>query len=100
VVMLYWIGDSSSHLTDPGAPTPLPTRKLVGFERVSLAAGASLKVSFAVTAEALALVDDHGDTRLFAGRHLMRLSLGSNGADVEREFAVARSELVRTLQWY
>ena len=43
--------------------------KLVGFRRVSLDAGAAATLRFAVTAEQLALFDDNGDTRLFAGTH-------------------------------
>ena len=76
--MLYWVSaPPSSHLTDPAVPHPLPNRKLVGFQRVSLAAGALASLSFVVTAEELALVDGNGDTRLFAGKHSVRLSLGS-----------------------
>ena len=42
---------------------PVPNRRLVGYRRVSLGAGARSMVTFAVTAEELALVDSNGDTQ-------------------------------------
>ena len=76
----------------------LPSLRLVGFKRVRLEAGASATVSFAVTAEQLNVVDENGDAQLFEGTHTLRVSQGS-GTVFSREFTVAKTELIRKLEW-
>ena len=75
IVLLYWVHYSPTTITMSAGvhvPATLPSRKLVGFKRVSLKAGATTTVTFAVGAEQLALFDDNGDTQLFAGNHTLR----------------------------
>lgn len=85
VLLLYWVGGPSANLTaaGPGVPDVLPSQRLVGFKRVRLEAGASVTLSFAVTAEQLST---------------LRVSQGS-GAVFSREFTVAKTELIRKLEW-
>jgi beta-glucosidase len=73
IVLLYWVQYSPTMATmSGGVPAMLPSRKLVGFKRVSLKAGATTTVTFTVGAEQLALFDENGDTQLFAGKHTLR----------------------------
>jgi hypothetical protein len=77
---------------------PVPNRKLVAYRRVALEAGASAELTFNVDAEALGLVDNTGDTQLFAGTHQLRVSQGS-GDMLERDFTVEKTALLRALEW-
>ena len=47
----------------------MPRRALVDFQRVSIAASGAAKVRFAIPEEALRLVDENGEPRLYAGEH-------------------------------
>jgi hypothetical protein len=96
VVLFFWSGPPSKITTPIGMP--IPTRKLVGFNRVSLEAGASATITFTATAESLALVDDNGDTQLFAGNHVVQASLGS-GPSHEVGFTVKSQTMIRELIW-
>ncbi len=103
VVTLYWSGLRAAD-ADDAVTSVLPQLKLVGFKRVSLEAGARATVSFEVTAEELALFDDNGDTKLFAGSHSLLASLGSpeaptDGDTMERVFVVQGTETLRKLEW-
>jgi beta-glucosidase len=113
VLMLYWVGGASgSNVTVP-AGTPVPNLKLVGYRRLSLDAGANATVTFAVTAEQLALVDGNGDTQLFKGTHRLRVTHGQPPADghgqsgpaasldgpLERDFSVGATTMLRRLEW-
>ena len=106
VVLLYWASLRATN-TDDGMTSVLPQLKLVGFKRVSLEAGARATVSFEVTAEELALFDDNGDTKLFAGSHSLLASLGSPdaptdapaGDTIERVFVVQGTQTLRKLEW-
>eukprot|EP01044_Picomonas_judraskeda_P010100 COSAG03_NODE_1278_length_4415_cov_2.649444_7_plen_158_part_00 len=106
VVLLYWAGLRATS-ADDGMTSVLPQLKLVGFKRVSLEAGARATVSFEVTAEELALFDDNGDAKLFAGSHTLLASLGSPdaptdapaGDTMERVFVVQGTETLRKLEW-
>ena len=60
----------------PGAPLPLPAKRLVAFERRALGAGASTRVRLEVSARQLGLVDEAGDTALFPGEHALVVSRG------------------------
>lgn len=85
-------------LADLPADVPIPQRKLVGYARIGLLAGADAQVVFTVTAESLALVDNDGNTQLYAGMHQLRVSQGS-GNDLSREFQVQQTAVLRTLDW-
>ena len=85
-------------LRDLALGTPLPQRKLMAFKRISLPAQASADVTFSVTAESLGLVDNSGDTHLFAGMHELRVWQG-NGAYISRDVQVQKTTLLRQLAW-
>jgi beta-glucosidase len=55
------------YLSDLEATVPVPQHNLIGFERVSLPAGASKRVTFTITPEMMALFDDDGKQRLESG---------------------------------
>ena len=46
----------------------------------------------------LNVVDENGDAQLFEGTHTLRVSQGS-GTMFSREFTVAKTELIRKLEW-
>lgn len=58
------------------AEDPLAKKQLIGFERVSLAAGASTVVHFQVDAEMLSVVDKEGTRHALAGLHDLIVSRG------------------------
>jgi beta-glucosidase len=99
VVMLYHC--PSRDAIRVRADMPVPNRRLVGYRRVGLAAGANTVVTFNVTAEELALVDGNGDTQLFVGRHQLRVWHGTAPIEqaLQREFDVKQRAMLRTLQW-
>ena len=98
VVMLYHCPSRAAVTVDPGMP--VPNRRLVGYRRVSLAAGARATVTFNVTAEELALVDGNGDTKLFAGTHRLRVWHGSGRVDtLQHDFVVKQTAMLRALEW-
>ena len=80
---------------------PVPNRRLVGYRRVNLAAGAHTVVAFNVTAEELSLVDSNGDTQLFRGTHTLRVWHGTGPVEqsLQREFDVKQRAMLRTLEW-
>jgi hypothetical protein len=51
-----------------GEGTPIEKKKVIGFERVKLAAGASTTVSFALAPSHLAMVDADGNRALHRGK--------------------------------
>lgn len=63
------------------APHPVPLRRLVGFERVTVAPGGAATAAFALGEDALKLVNQAGDRVLYKGEHHLIFSRG-NGADV------------------
>eukprot|EP00937_MAST-01D_sp_MAST-1D-sp2_P007480 g7480.t1 len=74
-----------------GALVPLPARRLIAWRRVGgLAPGEARRVSFAVRAAQLALVDSRGDEVLLPGAHALVLSRG-HGAEL-RLNATVRGE--------
>ena len=81
----------------------LPRQKLVGFNRVSLGVGRTSTTCFTIAANELALFEDNGDAKLFAGSHTLQASLGSpSGAvddTVERVVEVEKTELLRRFEW-
>jgi beta-glucosidase len=62
------------YVSDREATVPVPTRKLVGFKRINLKAGASQKVSFAIDPRDLSLITD--DTRRVIEPGVFDLSAG------------------------
>jgi beta-glucosidase len=59
------------YLSDLEATVPVPQHNLIGFERVSLPAGASKRVTFTITPEMMALFDNDGKQRLESGAFLV-----------------------------
>merc|ERR1712050_440718 len=58
------------------AKHPVPFKRLVGFERVRLAAGASTEIIIEVARQRLALTNGDGDYALYAGTHHVVFSRG------------------------
>ena len=100
VVMLYHC-PSRYALSGVPADMPVPNRRLVGYRRVNLAAGAHTVLAFNVTAEELSLVDGNGDTQLFRGTHTLRVWHGTGPVEqsLQREFDVKQRAMLRTLEW-
>lgn len=65
-----------------GASHPVPIRRLVDFERVSISAGASATVAFSIPRTNLALTTSDGSKKLYGGTHELLFSRG-NGHDVK-----------------
>ena len=63
-------------LTHEGANDSEPLFALKGFQRVSLAAGASSRVGFTLTPEQLSLVDANGKSVMPAGK--VKISIGGS----------------------
>jgi len=66
--------------TTIGKTHPVPRKRLVDFERVTLTAGASTEINFALTAEMLMLITADGSSKSYAGVHEIIFSRG-NGND-------------------
>ena len=64
-----------------GTTHPVPIKTLVGFERVRVMAGRATSLRFALSAEALELVNATGGRQLYAGAHTLLFSRG-HGVDV------------------
>jgi beta-glucosidase len=62
------------YITDREASAPVPIRKLVGFRRISLKAGASQRVSFTIDPRELSLITD--DTRRVIEPGIFNISVG------------------------
>eukprot|EP00164_Ancoracysta_twista_P003087 GFYU01004121.1.p1 GENE.GFYU01004121.1~~GFYU01004121.1.p1 ORF type:complete len:789 (-),score=304.22 GFYU01004121.1:39-2405(-) len=74
VVMIYHkVSDDIRHSVDH----PVPLKRLVGFERVTVAKGATEKVSFTLRSDAFTLVDSKGDKQIYPGQHTFVVSQGS-----------------------
>ena len=81
-VLLVFHRPSAATVARVAGAHPLPLRALVGFERVSVAAGAAAPVNFEISvAEALAFVNEDGASVLYPGLHFLDVSNG-NGANV------------------
>ena len=59
-----------------GADAPVPLKQLVGYQRVTLAPGASATVTFNLTAQALSTVDVNGTRHVLPGTHGLIFSRG------------------------
>jgi beta-glucosidase len=62
------------YVSDPEASVSVPIRKLVGFDRISLEAGASQKISFTIDPRELSLITD--DTRRVIEPGVFNLCVG------------------------
>merc|ERR1712232_1109494 len=60
-----------------GLDHPVPLRKLIEFERVSLAKGASASLTFSVPLQRLAVTNNDGDYVLYKGPHTIIFSRGT-----------------------
>jgi beta-glucosidase len=77
------------YLHDPVASISQPVRRLRGFERVTLAPGASKTVSFRIDRSDFGFYDNQGHFRVEPGR--IQLYAGdSSDASLERTFTVSR----------
>jgi beta-glucosidase len=91
-VVLAFHRPSSDTVTAVGGAFPLPLKHLVGFERVSVAAGASAPLTIRVDAADLVFVDNDGASILFAGRHFIDVS---NGNGFNATFTVVLTNATR-----
>ena len=64
-----------------GVAHPVPTRSLIGFERVHVPAGKSVDLKFQVRETALMLVNATGGRQLYEGSHRLVFSRG-HGVEV------------------
>jgi beta-glucosidase len=71
-----------------GSRHPVPLKRLVDFDRVSLAAGASQTLQFSLPRSRLALTTETGDKTVYPGTHQMIFSRGT-GADIVLQVPVA-----------
>ena len=69
------------------APPEQPSRELIGFERVTLAAGASATVKFNATAAKLSSVDEFGTRHVLPGEHELVFSRG-HGEEIRTSLEV------------
>ncbi len=63
------------YMSDLQASVPVPLHKLVGFQRVRLGPGERRRITFTITPEMMALVNEAGESVLEAGQ--FRLAVGS-----------------------
>ena len=56
---------------------PVPTKRLVDFQRVRLAAGAVTNVTFTVPAKRLSITNEKGGYVLYAGVHMISFATGA-----------------------
>ena len=63
---------------------PVPTKRLVDFQRVRSAAGAVTNVTFTVPAKRLSIANEKGGYVLYAGVHLMSFATGALRNPVQR----------------
>ena len=70
---------------------PVPLRSLVGFERISLAAGGAASVRFEVDEAMLHVIDENGQARLYKkGQHKLVASRG-HGDEVSFNVSIPSS---------
>jgi len=98
VVFLFHNASAAQTAWDPLDPQAL--KQLLGFQRVTLAAGASTTVHFNVTADKLSVVDKEGTRHSLAGQHELILSRG-HGKELHRRLALdlggAKRKVISTL---
>ena len=88
VVLAYVTPNAASLRASLGANVPVEKKRLFGFQRVTLAAGASTTVSFQLGPEELAMVDEDGHRSLHKGLFDVVLSRG-HGDELSAPAAVA-----------
>ena len=87
VVLAYTTPKADTLRASLGAATPIEKKKLFGFERVTLAAGASTTVTFDLNPSHLAMVDAEGNTGLHTGEFDIVFSRG-HGEELAAKAAV------------
>jgi hypothetical protein len=82
VVMLYHAAgaDVRAAAARASPPHPVPRKALVDFARVSVAAGATATVEFALSEASFLLVNGDGDRTLYHGARVLELSNGAGQA--------------------
>jgi len=84
------------YVSDVEASCVVPARELRGFARVSLVAGQSRFVRFALTARDLSLIDEEGRRRLEPG--FFRVSIGGSQPDARSVALTGRRPLTAVLE--
>ncbi len=77
------------YLSDLKASVPVPTRQLVGFQRVCLMPGVEHEVSFTITSDQMKLVNDLGERVLEPGAFRVEVGGWAGMPKLAAEFAVA-----------
>lgn len=95
-VLQVYAAPSSTLRAQLVAKHPVPTKKLVGFERVRLAPGASAQVAFSVPVKRLSLTNADGDYTLYAGAYVMSFSTGAMASNPDQTVVV---EVTTELIW-
>ena len=79
VVLAFTVPKARTLRPSLGASVPIEKKKLFGFQRVSLDAGASAMISFELAPAHLAMVDEDGHTGLHDGEFAVVFSRGHGG---------------------
>ena len=78
------------------AKHPVPTKQLIGFERVHLSSGASTPLVFSVSVKRLSLTNSDGDYVLYAGAHLISFSTGAGSSNPDQTVSL---DVANELTW-
>ena len=85
-VLMVFHRPSASIIGRVNGAHPLPLAHLVGFERISVAAGARQSVAFALdVSEALVFINEDGASALYPGLHFVDV-INGNGLNITLEF--------------
>jgi beta-glucosidase-like glycosyl hydrolase len=95
-VLMVYHRPSAAIVARVGGAHPLPLRALVGFDRVSVAAGATAPLALSLPVdEACAFVNEDGATVLYAGTHFLDVSNG-NGANITLTVELPADRVVKS----
>ena len=86
-VVMVFDALSAGIRTTIGKTHPVPIRRLVDFERSTIAAGASVTVAFKIPKQSLALTTADGSKKLYSGEHELVFSRG-NGNEAKVSITV------------
>ena len=81
-VVLVYDSLSMAIRTTVGTAHPVPKKRLIDFERVSIRRNASATVVFIIPTESLALTTASGDRKLYPGIHELVFSRGDSSSDI------------------
>jgi len=91
VLMVYHkVGDSIKRAI--GSKHPIPSRKLVAFDRVSLAKGATHALAFTIQSTSLSLTTNTGERVVYPGEHELVFSRGTKGTESTIKVTVSPAE--------